>query len=155
MRYVALLPRLVRELYCPTTYIVYIRIVRLFFFFLTKMPQPLLWVGMQATCMNIIISGKPNLQNYYATFTVHKLFIHVTTGTDRPQVAHPWSKIIQKYIKHCGKPNFRVTSAPLVATLLHNCKFTPNEFQPTRKSPMQYDAMLFCKRYNKLYTFKL
>jgi len=125
------------------------------FFFLTKMAHPLLWVGLQATCLRITISGKPNLQNYCAIFTVHKLFTHVATCPVWLQVAHPWSNINHKYIWYFSELNFRVTSEPPVAMLLRKSTFTTQtEFQPTRKSVMQYDAMLLCKKYNKLYTFK-
>jgi hypothetical protein len=126
------------------------------FFFLTKMPQPLLWVDLQATCIDITISGIPNLQNYCATFTVHKLFTNVATGPGWLQDAHPWSNTIHKYTRHFSELNFRVTSEPLVTALLRNCEFTtPTEFQPTQKCPMQYDTMLLCKKCNKLYTIKL
>ena len=68
-----------------------------FFSFLTKMAHPLLWVGLQATCLRVTISGKSNLQNYCAIFTVHILFTYVTTGPVWPQVAHPWSNINQVF----------------------------------------------------------
>jgi hypothetical protein len=65
-----------------------------------------------------------NLHNYSAFFTVHKLLTRVATGPGWLQVAHPLSNNIQKYVQHFSELNLRVTSEPLVATLLN---FNPHE----------------------------